>query len=236
VFPSPRAGNHGSYTPGEMSGLPRVVRSRLARLRAAAVALLDRALNVDTRGIVELEELDLPDFEREGYEGSGWLDLRRMLRPGEVGPEDVFLDLGSGKGRVVLLAARHPFARVIGVEISEELTAISRRNLAQGRHRRRCRNVELVTADALDYPIPDDVTVVYLYNAFRGATFDAVVANLIASVDRRPRTVRLIYLNPQEHERLMGTGRIRLVRTAGRLRLRRDEGARAYLRLYAIDP
>ena len=137
---------------------------------------------------------------------------------------------------MVLLAARYPFARVIGVEISEELTAVARRNLAQGRHRRRCREVELVTADALDYRIPDDVTVVYLYNAFRGGTFDAVIANLIASVNRRPRTVRLIYLNPQEHDRLMDTGRVRLVRTAGRLRLRRDEGARAYLRLYAIGP
>ena len=49
------------------------------------MALLDRALNIDTRGIVELEELDLPDFEREGYEGSGWLDLRRMLRPARSG-------------------------------------------------------------------------------------------------------------------------------------------------------
>ena len=206
------------------------------RLRSVAVAVLDRALNIDTGGIVELEDLDLPDFEREGYEGSGWLDLRRMLRRGEVGPEDVFLDLGSGKGRVVLLAARHPFAKVIGVEISEALTAVARRNLVQSRHRRRCGSVELVTADALDYPIPDEVTVVYLYNAFRGATFDAVIGNLIASVDRRPRCVRLIYLNPQEHERLVGTGRIRLVRTAGRLRLQRDEGAKAYLRLYVLEP
>jgi SAM-dependent methyltransferase len=159
-----------------------------------------------------------------------------MLRPGEVGPGDVFLDLGSGKGRVVLLASRYPFARVIGVEISEVLTAVARRNLGADRHRRRCGSVELVTADALDYPIPDEVTVVYMYNPVRGATFDAVIAALIASVDRSPRQVRLIYLNPQEHDRLLTTGRFRLVRTAGRLRLRRDEGARAYLRRYVLDP
>lgn len=219
-----------------MPHLPRAVRSRLARLRTGAVALLDRALDIDTGGIVELEELDLPDFEREGYEGSGWLDLTRMLRRGEIRPGDVFLDLGSGKGRIVLLAARLPFARVIGVEIAEELTAIARRNLARCRLRRRCGEVELVTADARDYRIPDDVTVVYLYNAFRGATFAAVIANIIASVDRVPRPVRLIYLNPQEHAGLIGTERIRLLRTAGRLRLRRDEGARAYLRLYLLEP
>lgn len=216
--------------------LLRTFRRLLARLRRASVALLDPALRIDTGGIVELEDLGVAGAGREGYQGSGWLDLRRMLRPGEVGPNDVFLDLGSGKGRVVLLAARYPFARVIGVEISGALNALARRNLAEGRHRRRCGSVEMITADMLHYEIPDDVTVVYLYNSVRGATFDAVIVSLIASVDRRPRTVRLIYLNPQEHERLLATGRFRLERTAGRLRLRRDEAARAYLRLYVLEP
>ncbi|MEA2331148.1 MAG: hypothetical protein QOH58_1286 [Thermoleophilaceae bacterium] len=219
-----------------MPDLPRAIRRRLGHLRRAGIQLVERALNIDTHGVVELEELNVGDYEREGYEGSGWLDLRRMLRRGEVKPHDVFLDLGSGKGRVVLLAARYPFAKVIGVEISEELNAIARRNLATTRQRPRCRQVELVTADVLEYEIPAEVTVVYIYNPFRGATFDAVMANLIASVDRHPRTVRLIYLNPKEHDRLMSTGRFRLERVAGRLRPRRSEAARSYIRLYVLEP
>jgi SAM-dependent methyltransferase len=198
--------------------------------------MFERALGIDTAGIVELDELKIEDFEREGYEGSGWLDLRRMLRPGEVRPGDVFLDLGSGKGRVLMLAARYPFARVIGVEVSPQLNAIARRNIDASRRGRKCRNVELVTADVLEYEIPDDVTVVYMYNPFRGATFDAVIAKLIASVDRSPRTVRLIYLNPKEHERLLATGRFAFERKAGRLRLRRSEAARSYIRLYLLEP
>jgi SAM-dependent methyltransferase len=216
-----------------MPGLPRALRRRLASARRAGTRLFELALGIDTAGVVELDDLDLEDFEREGYEGSGWLDLHRMLRPGEVKPGDVFLDLGSGKGRVLMLAARYPFARVIGVEVSGRLNAIARRNLDG---RRRCEHVELVTADVLDYEIPDDVTVVYMYNPFRGATFDAVIAKLIASVDRRPRTVRLIYLNPKEHDRLLATGRFRFERRAGRLRLRRDAAARSYIRLYVLQP
>lgn len=42
----------------------------------------------------------------------------------------MFLDLGSGKGRMVLSAARFPFRRIIGVELSNDLTAIARRNVA----------------------------------------------------------------------------------------------------------
>jgi SAM-dependent methyltransferase len=219
-----------------MSRLARALRRRLASVRRAGTRLAERALGIDTTGIVELDELDLEGFEREGYEGSGWLDLRRMLRPGEVKPGDVFLDLGSGKGRVLMLAARYPFARVIGVEVSGKLNAIARRNLDASRRRRRCKNVELVTADVLEYEIPDDVTVVYMYNPFRGTTFDAVIAKLIASVDRRPRRVRLIYLNPKEHDRLLATGRFDFERKAGRLRLRRSDAARSYIRLYVLDP
>jgi SAM-dependent methyltransferase len=194
--------------------------------------LLDRALGIDTVGVVELEDLQLDDHEREAYVASGWLDLLRILPPGEVKPGDVFVDLGSGKGRVIMLASRYRFDRVIGVELSDRLNAIARRNLG----RRRCRRVEIVTADALDYETLDDATVVYMYNPFRGATFDTVIRKLIASVDRRPRTIRLIYLNPMEHDRLMATGRFRLLREAGRLRPRRDAAASSYIRMYELEP
>ena len=219
-----------------MASLATAVRKRLGRVRRAGFRLFERALNVDTGGEVELEDLNVDAPEREGYEGSGWIDLRRMLRRGEVSPQDVFVDLGAGKGKIVMLAARYPFARVTGVEISEDLNVIGRRNLAQGRYRQRAKHVELVTADIAEYEIPDDVTVAYIYNAVRGETFDRVIANLVASVDRRPRSMRVIYLNAQEHDRLMATGRFKLQRTTGRLRLRRDEAARSYIRMYELAP
>lgn len=213
-----------------------VARSCYRATRRVVGVLRDRSWSVDTTRAVDLADLGLSDPHRVNYEPSGWLDLRRILWREEIGPEDVFLDLGSGKGRAVLLAARHPFGRVIGVELSDRLNAIARRNLAARRHRLRCRDVELVTADVVDYRIPDDVSVVYIFNAFGGPVFDAVIEQLVASVDRHPRTVRLIYQNAREHERLMRTGRFRLMRVAGRLRPGRDSRARTYLRLYVLEP
>jgi hypothetical protein len=46
----------------------------------------------------------------------------------------------------------------------------------------------------------------------------------------------VIYLNPQEHDRLMATGRFKLARKAGRQRIRRDEAARSYIRMYLLEP
>ncbi|MGB9681708.1 MAG: SAM-dependent methyltransferase [bacterium] len=54
--------------------------------------------------------------------GAGWSPtpietVREMLKLGEVGPNDILYDLGSGDGRIVTLAARDFGASAIGYEI-----------------------------------------------------------------------------------------------------------------------
>jgi hypothetical protein len=182
-------------------------------LRDAADRLLERRHGIETSGVVELERLGLAGPERERYKPTEWLTLRRILRRREVGSDDVFIDFGSGLGRVVYQAAlRYPFKRVIGVELSPELNEIAERNLTRNRSHLRCGSFDLVAGDVLDYEIPDDVTVAFFANPFRGQTFGTVIERLLESIDRNPRTLRVIYRNPVEHERLMATGRFRPIR------------------------
>jgi hypothetical protein len=210
-------------------GLRMLRRHLMVPLRShVSGALVDGPRRIETASVVHLEDLGLGSAERVRYDPSGWRDLRRVLAPEEVGPDDVFIDVGAGKGRVLLVAAGHyRFRRVIGVELAESLAAIARANVEASRPRLRCRDVEVVTADIVDYDVPDDATVAYLYNPFRGAVFDALVAKLVASVDRRPRRLRLIYRTPLEHDRLVATGRFRLERTVG--------GGRGALHRYALE-
>jgi SAM-dependent methyltransferase len=51
-----------------------------------------------------------------------------MLKLAGVGPEDYVIDLGSGDGRIVILAAKRFGARGLGVELSAQLVQESRRN------------------------------------------------------------------------------------------------------------
>jgi len=139
--------------------------------------------------------------------------LRRILPAREVEPHDVFLDIGSGMGRAVYQAAAYyPFKRVIGVELSHELTQAARRNIERNRHRLRCMEVELMVDDVVDYTVPDDVTVIFCNNPVVGRLFAVVIEKILASVDRRPRRVRFIYGNPVEHEALIATARFRPTR------------------------
>jgi SAM-dependent methyltransferase len=199
---------------GVRSHVARSLRRLIGKARVTFSALLvDRPLGIETSHPVDLRTLGLAAENRVEYTPSGWLTLRRALRKLKVGPGDGFLDLGSGKGRVVLQAARWPFKRVVGVEISAELNAVALANLEASRPRLRCHDVELVEADLLHYRVPDDVTVVYAYNPVAGPVFDAAMNALVASYDRAPRRIYLLYRYPREHNRLAASGRFRLLST-----------------------
>ncbi len=149
------------------------------------------------------------------YEASGWTYLPRVMRPWEISADDVFLDFGCGRGRVLYMAARYyRLRRVIGVDVSAELTQHARANIEQRRKRLRTRDVEIVCANARDWAVPDDVTLIYLYFPFSGETWRAVVANLVASLDRNPRRVRVFFAAPKQTDALLETGRFRLLRTS----------------------
>jgi hypothetical protein len=56
------------------------------------------------------------------------------------------------------------------------------------------------------------MTVAYMYNPFKGEVFRKVMANIVASLDRRPREVRLVYLLPSMDTLVQETGRFKAVR------------------------
>ena len=172
-------------------------------------ALFERRLGTETDEWVELTELGLPSKERLRYQPSARWTLPRVLRRSEVSPADVFIDFGCGKGRMVLEAALlYRFARVVGVELSPDLSAIARGNVARNRRRLKTPRVEIAVSDVLEYPIPDDVTIAFLANPFTGSIFGHVITELLASVDRLPVGCESSIAYPSRRNMLQ-TGRIR---------------------------
>ena len=174
----------------------------------AADLVLDRG--IDTATHAAAPEHEHP--ERLAYLPSGWHVLPRALRHVGVSEDDTFVDFGCGKGRVVHQAARRPFRKVIGVEISPALAAVARAGLAARSRQHRAKEIEIVVADAAEYTIPDEVTIVYFFHPFFGETFDAVMRNLDDSLDRRPRRMSVIYVWPLFARQITATGRFRLVK------------------------
>ena len=213
----------------------RTIRPAYIAARGALNRQLERRAGIETEGRISTAELGYANDEYTRYAPAGWFQLRRILRPGDVGPNDVFIDYGSGMGRVVYQAAAwYPFKRVIGVELSAALNEVAQRNVDRNRDRLRCRDVELVAGDALEFPIPDDVTVVYLNNPFTGDVFRTVMERLVASQERRPRRLLVVYANPREESVLHELG-FRRVRALRGWRPSKDWSRSNAVRLYARD-
>jgi SAM-dependent methyltransferase len=199
--------------------LPDALRTPIGAARDRLCRLVFDRGNVDTSGVIGLEHLGVGAPGRSDYAPSGWLVVRRFLRGQRVGGGDVFVDFGCGMGRVLCQVARHHgFGRVVGVEIAPQLAARATANVEANRHRLRCRDVEVAVGDALEFPIPVDMTFAYFANPFEGPIFARVVERIIESLDRAPRRLILGYLNPLMDRHLRETGRFRLVRLSRGMR------------------
>jgi SAM-dependent methyltransferase len=104
-----------------------------------------------------------------------------------------FIDIGSGKGRTLLMAAERPFERIIGVELLPELHQVALENIAKSSEASR---LESVCVDARDYVFPPDPLVVYLFNPLPASALEQMIAHLESSLHKCPRPVRAIYHNP----------------------------------------
>jgi SAM-dependent methyltransferase len=105
-----------------------------------------------------------------------------------------FIDLGSGKGRVLLMAADYPFQRIVGVEFMPDLCRAAEKNIAAySSDRQQCRDIETVCMDARDFQLPAGPLVVYLFNPFSESTFAHVLENLRHSIEYVPCPVYIAY-------------------------------------------
>ncbi|HVI06665.1 MAG TPA: class I SAM-dependent methyltransferase [Candidatus Binatia bacterium] len=109
----------------------------------------------------------------------------------------VFIDIGSGKGRTLLMAADYPFRRIVGVELLPDLHGIARENIAAYHgERQKCAAIESLCADAADFFFPEEPLVIYLFNPLPEAGLKRLLANLQRSLKEHPRGAYVLYHNP----------------------------------------
>src|SRR5579863_8406619 len=95
--------------------------------------------------------------------------LKRWQRTKPATPLErfTFIDVGAGMGRAMLLAAEHPFRRVIGIELNPILTKVAERNLEIWRAMGRARSpMQIICGDAVDAPFEQGPCAVFLFNPF----------------------------------------------------------------------
>ena len=117
--------------------------------------------------------------------------------------EFTFVDLGSGKGRTLLMASEYPFRRIVGVEILPRLSRVAAENIqAYKSSTQLCTRIESVCADAREFELPSEPLLLYLFNPLPAEGLASVLANLKKSLEHNPRLAYLLYHNPLLEEQL----------------------------------
>lgn len=153
----------------------------------------------DTCRWVYLSELRVSQSEiRHGsyYAPTGVLEFRKLMKELQLPCSGTFVDFGSGKGRVVLMAAAYGFRHVVGVEVSEELCAVAKRNVERyGGRTSKTSSIDIVQCNAATFRIPDDATTLFLFNPFDDTVISRILSDVDESLRRCNRRVYLLYSN-----------------------------------------
>ena len=168
--------------------------------------IFDLRHGTKTAGKAPVEKLDDLVGDNVGH-GTGYQPLngnhfRKVLNSLPLPDDSVLVDVGSGKGKALLIAAQHTaVSRAIGVEFGGALCAAARRNVDTYRPRENIRaRIEIHHQDAMLYEIGPDNNVFLLFNPFDRELFSSFVEKIDASIGKHPRRVWLIYGNPRESE------------------------------------
>lgn len=170
------------------------------KLRMREAAAFDRRYRVDTERPVFVDELRIPvrsAGDARYYAATPVRDFRRLVRKSGVTAERfTFVDLGCGKGRVLMLASEAGFRRIIGVEADPHLCEIAKANARRWReHHAGSAPIEVINADARDYDFPPDDLFVYLFNPFDGEVLDDVARHLALASEATGRALVIAYFN-----------------------------------------
>ena len=190
-----------------VSALPSERRAEAEHL--AANRSFDERWGTDTADIMRMSALDFPvHMARQcvAYEPSRPEIIEEIISLLIIDPADfTFVDIGSGKGMVVICAAIQGFRQTLGLEFSHELIVIARNNASLVAKQTTLNAIpELIQGDAKEFEAPGGPLLLYLYNPFGKTILNAFLDRVEASARRDRRPIYLAYANPHWAEVING--------------------------------
>jgi predicted RNA methylase len=158
----------------------------------------DVAHGTDTSGVLEVDEIEASAEQKQGavrYEATPPECFEHLIEQagGRTLEASTFVDIGSGKGRVVLMAALAGFRKAIGVEMGSDLHGIANANLERLRPRLGEAEVHMLLADARDFSWEPEPTLLFLNNPFGAELLAQLLQAIETSLKASPRPFTIIY-------------------------------------------
>ncbi len=163
----------------------------------------EKKYGINTTGADELKKLENKGIDITHatiYMPVSYTFLEEIFQQLPASVRDHFLDIGSGKGRALCIAAHHGFKKVTGIDFSKELCDAAKDNLAITKQKIPALQYDIINNDAFYFEIPADVDCIFFFNPFDEIIMSGVADNILNSLQHHPRKVYIIYVNPLHKE------------------------------------
>ncbi|MBI1782242.1 MAG: class I SAM-dependent methyltransferase [Sphingobacteriales bacterium] len=170
----------------------------------------ERKYKLHTTGYDELNNLKKQGVDiahSTMYMPANYYILEKLMEKlKEIPGNTCLLDIGCGKGRVLIVAAHYGFKKLIGAELSDKFCNDANENIAAHKDNFTETFFDIYHANASDFLIPDEVTTFFLYNPFDAVVMQHVLEHINDSLERNPRDLYIAYMNPEEKELFLLSG------------------------------
>jgi SAM-dependent methyltransferase len=161
----------------------------------------ERKYNINTIGADELKSLEEKGIDISHatmYMPVNYYILEHLMREiVKYASNKTFLDIGCGKGRPMIVAAYYGFEEIVGIDFSKEFCEDVTNAAALYKEKNPAVNFSIINNDAFYFEIPENVTAIFLFNPFDDVIMNGVISNILKSQQQNPRTIRVLYANPQ---------------------------------------
>lgn len=159
---------------------------------------------INTTGIDKLKRLSVVGDNKINasiYQAANYYLLEKaftFLR--EEKSTGTLVDFGSGKGRIMVVAAAYGFEKIKGIEFAAALSVSAKKNIDSIQWKYPETNFTILTENAVKYNVDKEDSIFFFFNPFDEKIVLEVVKNIMKSLRLYPRKVFVVYINPMHKE------------------------------------
>lgn len=165
----------------------------------------DQVRGIETSEVIPVDDLKISErisASAVEYVGTHVKTFECMMKTIKVDPRKMsFVDIGAGKGRVLILASEYGFPSVTGVEVSPVAFDHGTNNLRsyfECKHEKAV--AHLVLEDACTFTFPKGNLMIFLCNPFGGQVLSRFLEHLMDAARSENRRILLVYDYPWSAE------------------------------------
>jgi len=141
------------------------------------------------------------------YEAVSYYMLEHLFNAfKKISDQTSIVDLGCGKGRMMMVAPHFGFGCITGIDFAKEVCEQARTNMKEKEKEFPNLEWKVLNENVEDYAIKPDDSIFFMFNPFTEIVLKNFLKKLDISCDQFPRPTYFLYASPQYQQLLLDNG------------------------------